>query len=116
MADSLALPLVVDANGQFRRESQADSIVSLVGVMANTHSGFWPHAPWFGLLELFEESQMQVQELPRIGDAISNALVQLGVEGLSVTVHNATGEYGSRAFKITIREDGRPPVVRQVQI
>jgi hypothetical protein len=116
MADSLALPLVVEASGQLRRESQADAIVRLIGVMANTHSGFWPHAPWFGLLELFEESKTQVDELPRIGDAINSALQQLGVPGLTVAVHNAAGEYGARAFRITVREDGRPPVIRQVQV
>lgn len=116
MHETLALPLLVQPDGRLRREDRADATAKLIGVMASTHRGFWKHAPWFGLLELFEESKTDVSELPRIADAINVALRELGSDGIVVaSVRNVRGTHGERNFEITISEDGATPVVRQVQ-
>lgn len=116
MPETLALPLLVQSDGWLRREDRADATARLIGVMASTHQGFWKHAPWFGLLELFEEAKSDVSELPRIADAINLALRELWAEGITViSVRNAPGEYGERCFEISISEDGGRPVVRQIK-
>jgi hypothetical protein len=116
MAESLALPLLIQPDGLLRRQDRADAVAKLIGVMSSTQRSFWPHAPWFGMLELFLEAKTDVSELPRITEAINVALRELGAEGVTVlSVRNAPGQYGDRRFEISISEDGGIPSVRQVQ-
>jgi len=115
MADSLALPVAIQPDGRFRRTDGVEAAMRLIGVMATTHQSFWPHAPWFGLLEMFAEANADVSELPRITDAINAALKELGAGEITVlTVKNARGVYGERCFEISMRDGRHMPVVRHV--
>lgn len=113
---SLAIPLALAPDGQLNRADPADTVARLIGVMAATSQNFWPHAPWFGLLELFESARADVQEHPRIADAINVALRQLGTDELSVvTVSNARGTFGERRFDLIMTDAGNATVFRQVK-
>jgi len=113
---SLALPVSLAPDGSLQRAEQADAVAGLIGVMASTSQGFWPHAPWFGLLELFESARVDVQEHPRIADAINVALRELGTDGLLVTtVRNAAGAFGERHFDLVMTRGDGAPVFRQVK-
>lgn len=117
MNDALALPLTIGANGLFARVTTADAVAQLIGVMSSTSSGFWPHAPWFGLLELFENAKTDVQDLPRITDAINIALKELGCDAVRVqSVRNPGGEqYGSRHFDIALADTDGNLIFRQIK-
>lgn len=113
---ALALPVALAADGQLDRADLADAVAELIGVMAATSQGFWPHAPWFGLLEQFESARADVQEHPRLADAINVALRELGSSELSVvTVRNAPSTYGERRFDLVLTSGDGAPVFRQVK-
>lgn len=113
---TLALPLALASDGQLQRVEQADAVAQLIGVMATTSQSFWPHAPWFGLLEQFESARPDVQEHPRLADAINTALRELGTDGLSVaTVRNAPALFGERHFDLIMTDATNTPVFRQVK-
>ena len=112
---SLALPVALAPDGQLQRADQADAVAALIGILATTSQKFWAHAPWFGLLEQFESTRPDVQEHPRLADAINTALRQLGTTELTVTtVRNAPTQYGERRFDIVMSGTDDVPVFRQV--
>lgn len=117
MSDALALPLTVGTDGLFTKTTTADAVAQLIGVMASTNSQFWPHATWFGLLELFEDAKTDVQDLPRLTDAINNALRLLGCD--VVTVHSVrnsgAANFGDRRFDIVLVEKNGNLVFRQIK-
>jgi hypothetical protein len=116
MSTTLAIPLALAADGQLQRADPADAVAALIGIMASTSRQFWPDAPWFGLLEEFESARLDVQEHPRLADAINTALRALGTEGLTVTtVRNATGAYGERRFDLVMTDANDTPVFRQLK-
>lgn len=113
---SLGVPLALAPDGQLHRAEQADAVAQLIGVMATTSQRFWPHAPWFGLLELFESVRPDVQEHPRVADAINVALRELGTDGLSVmTVRTAPAEFGERRFDLIMTDASDATLFRQVK-
>ena len=113
---TLAMPLALAADGQLQRADQADAVAALIGIMSTTSQSFWPHAPWFGLLEQFESARVDVQEHPRLADAINTALRELGTEGLTVTtVRNATGAFGERHFDLVMTDANDAAVFRQLR-
>lgn len=112
---SLAIPLALAPDGQLHRTEQADAVAHLIGVMATTSQTFWPHAPWFGLLEQFESVRPDVQEHPRLADAINLALRELGTDGLSVAVvRTASAPFGERRFDLIMTDEHANSVFRQV--
>jgi hypothetical protein len=113
---SLAFPIRLAADGQLERADLADAVAGLIGVMASTSQGFWKHAPWVGLLEQFESARADVQEHPRLADAINVALRELGSTELSVvTVRNAPSVFGERRFDLVMTAGDGAPVFRQVK-
>jgi hypothetical protein len=116
MSLTLALPLAFAPDGQLQRADQADAVAQLVGIMASTSRNFWPHAPWFGLLEQFEDTRVDVQEHPRLADAINTALAALGTTELTVTtVRNAPSVFGERRFDLVMQAADHSAVFRQVK-
>ncbi|MEO7521177.1 MAG: hypothetical protein ABIW79_05120 [Gemmatimonas sp.] len=112
----IAFPVTLAADGQLARADQADAVAELIGVMAATSEAFWPHAPWFGLLEQFESARADVQEHPRLADAINLALRELGTDDLSVaTVRNAPSVFGERRFDLIMTTGSGAPLFRQVK-
>jgi hypothetical protein len=113
---TVAFPVALAPDGQLQRADQADAVAQLIGVMASTSQHFWPHAPWFGLLEQFESTRADVQEHPRLADAINTALRALGLTELSVTtVRNAAALYGERRFDLIMAGADNGAVFRQIQ-
>jgi len=117
MNDALALPLTIGADGLFAKVTTAEAVAQLIGVLASTSSSFWPHAPWFGLLELFENAKTDVQDLPRITDAINTALRELGCDAVRVqSVRNPGGErYGARHFDIALADTNGNLIFRKIK-
>lgn len=115
MSKALAFPFVISADGSCARTDLGDSVARLIGVMAATEAEFWPHAPWFGLRQVFESVQHGVRDVPAADDAITEALKQLGVTGVTVRVEQVEGVYGTREFAIHVREDGETTQVRRIQ-
>jgi len=115
MIKALAFPFSVGADGSCRRSSLGDSVATLIGVMAATERGFWPHAPWFGLREVFESVEPGVRGVPGADDAIAGALEQLGITAVTVRVEQVEGSYGVREFAIHVREEGAAAQVRRIQ-
>lgn len=117
MATVLAVPIALASSGQLQRADPADAIASLIGVMAATSERFWPHAPWFGLQEQFERARSDVQDHPRLADAINTALRELGTTDVRVvTVSNAPSAYGDRRFDITLVGADDAPLFRQIGV
>ena len=110
------MPLAFAPDGQLNRADLADSVAELIGIMASTSEHFWSHAPWFGLLEQFESTRADVQEHPRLADAINLALRELGVDSLTVTtVRNAPSSFGERRFDLLMQGGNSSPIFRQVK-
>lgn len=117
MSVSLGVPLALAPDGQLQRTDQGDAVANLIGVMASTSQHFWPHAPWFGLLEQFESARADVQEHPRLADAINTALRELGADNVSVvTVRNAPSSFGDRRFDLVLQDVDNATVFRQVKV
>lgn len=106
----LSLPLRVTPEGQLERTDPAASLLSMIQAMAATSRRAWPHAPWFGLQELFAEASLDVQEHPRLVAALNAAFTGLGVEwarASSVRRQRSLAS-GERNFDITLLIDGKP--------
>lgn len=104
----IALPLRIGASGQFARADRTDALLQLVKVMVGTTPGTWPHAPWFGLLPMWESVNLSVDEHPALAQALNEAFRQLGVDWARVDAVRRTpgAAPGQRAFDVTIRVDG----------
>jgi hypothetical protein len=85
--------------------------MTLIGAMAVTAPGAWPHAPWFALLPVVAKANPALQEHPAIADALNVALSKLGVVSVRVAgVRTAADEDAGaeRAFDISlVLEDGQ---------
>ena len=116
MSLALAVPLAIEPNGQLQRADAGDAVAQLVGVLASTSEQFWPHAPWFGLLEQFQSARADVQEHPRLADAINLALRELGADDVTVTtVRNAASVFGERRFDLVMTGADDATIFRQVK-
>jgi hypothetical protein len=106
----LSLPLRITPEGQLERTDPVTSLLGMVQAMAATSRTAWPHAPWFGLQELFADASLEVQDHPRIVNAINASFAGLGVEWARVSAvrRPATRVYGERNFDITLLIDGKP--------
>jgi hypothetical protein len=114
MEQTLALPLTIGRNGAFVRQDRSDAIVAVIGVMASTPAGFWPHAPWFGFREALEASRAQVEQVSGADDAIREALRHLGVTGITVTIRRVELDDDVHEFAIQVQEEGQVPQVRHI--
>ncbi|HEY0779399.1 MAG TPA: hypothetical protein VGD56_15640, partial [Gemmatirosa sp.] len=102
-ASMLALPLRVGADGRLARGAPVDELVRLFRVMAATSARAWPHAPWFGLAEVFAAANVELQDQQGLADALNRALAGLGVGWAHVAhVQSVPGGYGERAFRIAL--------------
>ena len=106
----LSLPLRVTPEGQLERTDPVTSLLGVVQAMAATSRQAWPHAPWFGLQELFADASADVQDHPRIVTALNAAFAGLGVGWARVSSvrrpHSRVP--GERNFDITLLIDGKP--------
>lgn len=110
---TIALPLRVTQDGHLAREDGADALVRLIGAMAATTAGTWPHARWFGLHERVLGVNPDVEDQAGLTDAFNESLERLGVSWARVSqVRSVRGgaAWGERRFSITllVGEDGRP--------
>ncbi len=102
-----ALPLRVTADGRLEQQEGLDAVLELVKIMAGTTSTTWPHAPWFGLLEAFQEAaHRERQDQESLKDAINTALKELGVSWLSAYAVTTGGfdPQGRRTFQMTFHD------------
>ena len=108
----IALPLRITRDGQFARGDATEQVIRLIQAMAGTTARSWPHAPWFGLHELFLEANLALQEQQSLADAINVALDQLGAGWARVAaVRSPRGRTpGERRFEITLLVDGEQAV------
>ena len=106
----LSLPLRITPEGQLERTDPVTSLLGVVQAMAATSRQAWPHAPWFGLQELFAEASAEVQDHPRLVTALNAAFAGLGVDWARVSSvrrpHSRV--QGERNFDITLLVDGKP--------
>lgn len=104
----VALPLRVAADGRLERASPAESLMRLFRAMAATRPAAWPHAPWFGLADVFAAANPQLHDQQGIADALNQALDGLGVGWARVAhVHAGPGaEYGAKDFVIALELAG----------
>ena len=103
----VGLPLRITRDGQFERGDATEQVIRLIQAMAATTAGSWPHAPWFGLHELFVDANLGLQEQQAIADAINLALRQLGATWARVAAVRTARDrsYGERRFEITLIVD-----------
>ena len=108
----VALPLRVTRDGQLERGDATDQVIRLIQAMAGTTTGSWPHAPWFGLHEMFLDANLALQEQQSLADAINLALDRLGASWARVAAVRTprTRAPGERRFEITLLVDGEQAV------
>lgn len=106
----LSLPLRITPEGQLERTDAVSSLLGMIQAMAATSRTAWPHAPWFGMQELFAEASLDVQEHPRLVAALNAAFAGLGVGWARVSAvrRPPARAYGERNFDITLLIDGKP--------
>jgi hypothetical protein len=106
----LSLPLRITPEGQLERTDPVSSLLGIIKAMAATSRTAWPHAPWFGLQELFAESSLDLQEHPRIVSALNTSFAGLGIDWARVSAvrRPPTRVPGERNFDITLLIDGKP--------
>jgi hypothetical protein len=106
----LSLPLRITPEGQLERTDPVTSLLGMMQAMAATSRQAWPHAPWFGLQELFADASPDVQEHPRLVAALNASFTGLGVSWACVTSVRRphTRVPGERNFDITLLIDGKP--------
>ena len=104
----VGLPLRVGADGRLARGEPRETLVRMIRVMAATPAATWPHAPWFGLQEVFASARLQLAEQEGIADALNAAFRALGVRWARVAyVHTVGGDaYGERTFRIGLEVEG----------
>ncbi|MBK5188237.1 MAG: hypothetical protein JJD97_08315 [Gemmatimonadaceae bacterium] len=109
-ARMLSLPLRITADGQLERTDPVTSLLAMVQAMAATSRQAWPHAPWFGLQELFAEASPDVQEHPRLVAALNASFAGLGIAWARVSAvrRPPSRTLGERNFDITLLVDGKP--------
>ena len=106
----LSLPLRITPEGQFERTDPVTALLGMVQAMAATSRQAWPHAPWFGLQELFAEASPDVQDHPRLVAALNAAFAGLGITWARVSaVKRAMSRAREeRNFDITLLIEGKP--------
>lgn len=104
----VALPLRVGPDGRFARSEPREALTRLVRVMAATPARAWPHAPWFGLQEVFAAAPVHLTEQEGLADALNVAFAGLGVRWARVAyVHTLRADaYGERTFRIGLEVEG----------
>lgn len=105
----LSLPLRITQEGQLERTDPVTSLLGMVQAMAATSRQAWPHAPWFGLQELFADASADVQEHPRLVAALNASFAGLGIGWARVSSvrRPKTRDPGERNFDITLLIDGK---------
>lgn len=109
---TVSLPIRITRDGQFERGEATDEVIRLIQAMVATTSTSWPHAPWFGLFEVFNDANLGLQEQPALVDALNTALRNLGAGWAEVQrVHTSPDRKpGERRFDITLLVDGERAV------
>lgn len=109
-ARMLSLPLRITPEGQLERTDPVSSLLGMIQAMAATSRSAWPHAPWFGLQELFADASLEVQEHPRIVAALNASFAGLGIQWARVSAVRRpfSRTPGERNFDITLLVDGKP--------
>jgi hypothetical protein len=108
-ARMLSLPLRITPDGQLERTDAVSSLLGTIQAMAATSRTAWPHAPWFGLQELFSDASMDLQDHPRLATALNAAFAGLGVTWARVSsVRRPQARVaGERNFDITLMIEGQ---------
>ncbi len=112
-----ALPVRVTPDGKLAQQDPLDAVLGLIRIMAGTTSTTWPHARWFGLLELFlEAAGREKQDHETLKDALNTGLQNLGVTDYriqSVTTGPLDGG-GRRSFQLTIQDPAGQALFGQI--
>jgi hypothetical protein len=105
----LSLPLRITPEGQLERTDAVSSLLGTIQAMAATSRTAWPHAPWFGLQELFADASMDLQDHPRLATALNAAFAGLGLTWARVSSvrRPQLRMPGERHFDITLMIDGQ---------
>ena len=105
----VALPLRVSSDGRLARGDALGELVRLFRVMVATRPQAWPHAPWFGLADVFAAANVELEDQQGLADAFNRALAELGVGWARVAyVRTAPGAaYGERSFQLALEMDGK---------
>ena len=115
----LAWPIRVGADGRLERtDDPVGSLLSVVRAMAASPASSWGHARWFGLQEVFEAVNPELQEQPAVADALNHALKQLGIHWVTVTtvlLDHGTPP-GERRFRLTLKTGEDRPVHRSLSL
>jgi hypothetical protein len=116
---ALALPLRVGADGQIERKDAVDALCDLMGSMAGTTAGTWPHARWFGLHEVILGARLELQDQSVLADAYNRAFTELGIDWARVheirtsplteeEIRAKMRRQDVRRFDVTLMVDGKP--------
>lgn len=104
---TIAIPLRVDSDGQLERCDAAQSLIGLIRVIVQSSSGAWPHAPWFGLSEAFENANLELKEQARLADALNAVFDKLDLKWARVkSIRTPAAPPGERHFDLTLMIDG----------
>jgi hypothetical protein len=105
----LSLPLRITPEGQLERTDAVSSLLGTIQAMAATSRTAWPHAPWFGLQELFADASLDLQDHPRLTTALNAAFAGLGITWARVSSvqRPRSRAQGERNFDITLMIDGQ---------
>lgn len=85
--------------GFLQRCDEAEAVLSLLRVMANTPHQSWAGSPHFGLRELLEQSRARPEKVQFALEEMNRALETLGVTGFrvaSITPDSSPGDEASR--------------------
>lgn len=104
MDSVVGLPLRIGADGRLVRGEPVETLMRLFRAMAATPASAWPHAPWFGLQEVFAAANVWLEDQPALTDALNDALGGLGVQWVRVDrVHTAPSTVpGERTFHVVL--------------
>lgn len=109
----IMLPLRVGADGRLVRGDRVEALLALFRAMAATPGRSWPHAPWFGLREVFSGANPLLQDQHAIAEALNAALRELGITWAHVeavsssTPHDPVGL--ERRFELLLRLERQGP-------
>lgn len=88
--------------------------------MLVTESELWPEAKWFGLLEVVQSLNMQLDDQGLLRDALNNALRQLDIRWITVrkvALNRESIESGQVHFDLTLSlADSESVVFRQLAV
>jgi len=117
--DFVTFPIRIGASGWISRtDGPVESIVHLLGVLADTQQGSWRGSAIFGvrerLLELHQKHSARLIAIKQINETLSD----LGIDWVRVEAidREPSGEYGTSVFIFTLSYPGKGVEVERLEI